>query len=106
MDIIEIKQRTLRVRDELQELGIQFDGAVLFGSYAKGNFTPQSDVDIAIVSKHFGFNSLKEGALLNRIAYKVFPQAEILAIPLKEYLDTNSISPILHEIKKTGVFLF
>lgn len=106
MDIVEIKQRPLMVRDELIECGIQFDGAVLFGSYAKGNFTADSDVDIVIISKHFGKNSLKEGALLNRIAFKVFPQAEMLAIPLTEYLDLNSISPILHEIKKTGIYLF
>jgi predicted nucleotidyltransferase len=106
MDLIEIKEGTLKIRDEMISHGFRFDGAILFGSFAKGTQTPQSDVDLAIISKHFGSNPFKEGALMNRLAYRVFPRAEIVSVSLKDYLDPKSISPILFEIKSTGLILF
>jgi hypothetical protein len=45
---------------------------------------------------------LKEGALLNLLVWDVFPEAEVVPIGLNEYLSTESVSPILREIKRYG----
>lgn len=57
-----IKSYLDAVRDE-----VKINYAVLFGSYAKGNPREESDIDIAIISKDFGINRLKELQYLSRM---------------------------------------
>ena len=106
MDLVQIKEGTLRLREEMLASGYRFDGAILFGSHAKGTQSSQSDVDLAIISKDFGKNALLEGAMMMKLAFRVFPESEIVPLSLYEYLDPRSVSPILHEIKTTGIELF
>jgi len=39
--------------DEAEKIGIQLQQVILFGSYAKGNNTEWSDIDLAVVSDCF-----------------------------------------------------
>jgi predicted nucleotidyltransferase len=78
---------------------------ILFGSFAKGQQHKDSDIDIAVVSRQYGKNKLFEGAKLNLVASKIDPRIEALPFSLKEYRDPHNISPILHEIKSTGICL-
>ena len=73
--------------------------AILFGSYAAGNATEGSDVDIVIDSK---------GQLLNMDFFGVLhDMTELLGkkVDLIEITEVRSDSPILSEIKERGVLL-
>jgi DNA polymerase sigma len=102
MDIAELKARVLRLRCMLQAHSVHFDGALLFGSRAKGTYTESSDTDIAIISISYGFDRMAESSLLNLLAKRCIPYCEAVPVGLRDYLDPNCISPILHEIKKHG----
>lgn len=103
MDFSEIKLKTIRFHHELQKNSIKPDIILLFGSYAKNKANSNSDVDLAVVSRNFGKNRIKDGIKINKILFKIFPEAEAIPISLKDYLDPENISPILAEIKKTGI---
>jgi len=73
--------------------------AILFGSYAAGNATEDSDVDIVIDS---------QGQLLNMDFFGVLHEiTELLGkkVDLIEIAEVRSDSPILSEIKERGVLL-
>lgn len=75
-----------------------FIKVILFGSYAKGNFHEESDIDIAVVFKDF--NNLIEMQLeLMRIRRKI--DSRIEPHPFRE-ADFNISNPIVNEIIKYG----
>lgn len=43
--------------DLLKKKGIKVSQVILFGSHAKGNAKPDSDIDIAVISPEFGQNN-------------------------------------------------
>ena len=71
---------------------------ILFGSYAKGNFHEESDIDIAVVFKDF--NNLPEMQLqLMRLRRKI--DSRIEPHPFRES-DFNISNPVVNEIIKFG----
>lgn len=71
----------------LKESGLHITKIILFGSYAKGQDTLDSDIDIVIVSKDFKDKDIFERARLTK-------DAEIMAI--KKYmipLDIITLTP-------------
>ena len=44
----------------LEQRGIKVSKIILFGSHAKGMAKPDSDIDIAVISSHFGRDNIKE----------------------------------------------
>jgi predicted nucleotidyltransferase len=106
MDIGEIKIKALKLRSELRKHNIHVDVMLLFGSQARGQANLESDIDLAVVSRDFGKDRIQEGALCNRLAYKIDSSIEVVPLSVKQYLDPNCIFPIVHEIKKNGVDLF
>ena len=102
MDISTIKYLAVELRSRLRALGIQTDLIVLYGSFASGLGRLDSDIDLAVVSKDFGFDRFEEGSKLNLIASLVNPRIEAIPIGLYDFLNQDSISPILAEIKKNG----
>ncbi len=106
MDIGSIKIDALKLRTELKRLNIHPDVIILFGSHASNRARPDSDIDIAVVSRDYGKNRIPEGSILNLIASKINPSFEGVPISLNEYLNPNSASPILNEIKSKGIVLF
>jgi uncharacterized protein len=105
LDISEIKHGCLMLRELLREELVTVDGIILFGSHAKGTATPESDIDLCVVSRDFGKDRFRESILSNRLAYKCMPFCEVIPIGLKDYLEVQTLSPILYEIKKTGIFI-
>jgi uncharacterized protein len=102
----DIKRKALQIRRDLKKRGIRIDIMILFGSYAKNKARPDSDIDLALVSRDFGKNRLKEGAKVNSLASTYDCRFEIIPVSLDEYFSKQSISPILYEIKKYGISLF
>ncbi|MFA5537558.1 MAG: nucleotidyltransferase domain-containing protein [Bacillota bacterium] len=82
---------------------IPIEKAILFGSYAKGNFNDNSDIDIAIFSRHFTEIGEKEAFMflfMQTLDFKADLQP--LAFTVEDY--ENPIG-IVDEIIKTGVEL-
>lgn len=50
------------LKDLLEKKGLKIDKIILFGSYAKGNYRKESDVDIVIISKDFSGKDIFERA--------------------------------------------
>ena len=70
----------------------------LFGSYAKGNNNPDSDIDIAVVLKDFK-NIIKIQQELLRLRRKI--DIRIEPHPIRE-IDFIKGTPLVEEIKKYG----
>ncbi|MBF0362211.1 MAG: nucleotidyltransferase domain-containing protein [Oligoflexia bacterium] len=105
MDILEIKQKAIKLRHSLKKHNIRASLILLFGSHAKGTANQQSDIDLAVVSADLGLNRLEEGALLNRLASRIDHRIEVVPIPMKRYFEKETTSPIIDQIIKTGIVI-
>ena len=75
-----------------------FSRIILFGSYAKGNFNQDSDIDIAVVFEDY--NNLVDMQLsLMRLRRKIDSRIEPHPFREKEFELSN---PLVHEIVKFG----
>ena len=86
---------------------------ILFGSYAKGNPTLDSDLDMAIILSRFSFNAFEE-KLENkvRISTAIRPIKDVVEVDLKLYARdewetaTKTQNWFSREILKTGVTVY
>lgn len=80
---------------------IPIDKAILFGSYAKGNFSIDSDIDLAIFSSYFDGRDRLESFRLLFLEAMEFP----LDIQPQPFTKDEMLKPdgIVSEIFKTGV---
>lgn len=80
---------------------ITVNKAILYGSYAKGNYNEYSDVDIAIFSNSFGNqNSIEINSFLFSLARKY---KEVCIEPIGFNLsDLNEDNPFIKEIMNSG----
>ncbi|TAL68858.1 MAG: nucleotidyltransferase domain-containing protein [Bacteroidetes bacterium] len=88
--------------DELNKNNIKVRKAILFGSYAKGNYNEWSDIDLAIVSDDFEglrYNDLDKIRNCNAVT-----NWEISPLPYNsDTFDKNDI--FIKEIIETGIKL-
>ena len=85
----------------LTEKGFPFRKAILFGSFAKGNPTEYSDIDLAVWSAAFidpYFTIMEKVAPLRR----TFKNIELHPFLLEDTSDNN---PFIKEIENTGVVI-
>lgn len=71
----------------------------LFGSYSKGGYTEDSDIDIAVVVSHRNDNYFEDTPLLWKLGRKV----SYLIEPV--LLTENDKSPLYSEIVKNGILI-
>ena len=83
---------------------IHIDRIILYGSHATGNSTPDSDIDIAVVSRDFGRDTTEEGMLLFRIAGKIDSRLEPIPLSLDSY-EKDTWVPLIFEIRSNGIDL-
>jgi predicted nucleotidyltransferase len=84
------------------------DQIILFGSYARGDNTEKSDIDLLIIKK-----SLKKGREISGLIYKAFLENEIgvpvdlLTIDYNRYIELNNeIGYIYKTIKEEGKVIY
>ena len=84
---------------------INIDKVILFGSWAKGNPSEFSDIDLAIFSPDFGENKLKELQLLSKLSWQVDETIE--AVPYSSN-ELNNLEPasFVHEIIESGETIY
>ncbi|MBI5236532.1 MAG: nucleotidyltransferase domain-containing protein [Deltaproteobacteria bacterium] len=88
----------------LKAQGISVERVILYGSYAKGNARPDSDIDAAIVSKDFGVDRVEEGMTLFKIAGKVDSRLEPVPISIKAF-ENDTWVPLIYEVREKGIEL-
>jgi predicted nucleotidyltransferase len=86
----------------LKQEGISVDRVILYGSYAKGKIRPDSDIDVAVVSKQFGRDRVEEGMNLFRIAGKIDSRIEPIPISSKSF-ENDTWVPLIYEIRQKGI---
>jgi uncharacterized protein len=77
----------------------KFVKIILFGSYAKGNFHKESDIDIAVILKEYD-NLIDTQLDLMRLRRKI--DSRIEPHPFREK-DFDISNPLVHEIVTYGV---
>jgi len=76
--------------------------AILFGSYAKGNYQEWSDIDIALVSEIFVGNRIEDKDKIRKITLSVSSEIEVIPFSPKDFDLQN---PLAKEILETGIKL-
>ena len=69
---------------------IRVERVILFGSYARGNPRPWSDIDLAVVSPDFHGGTEEDHLLLARVARRITPQIEALPYLPEDFIDCDS----------------
>ena len=90
-------------REKLEGSGIKVKKIILFGSYAKGGVTEESDIDLVVISDDFNKMDLWDRLCLlgrSRIGIKI--PMEILGYTEEEYNKKEPGSFIYDEVKTIG----
>lgn len=96
----------LSIRDFLKELKDKPTIALIFGSYAKGTYTKDSDIDILLV-----FQKIDESKQIENIAKKISMKTNTQLNPVyldyQSFIDSfhNSTKEFLKKIKKDKIIL-
>ena len=69
----------------------------LFGSYAKGNARPESDIDVAVIVREYGGDWLKRSSALWRATLNI--DTAIEPVLIRE----GDRSPLYEDIMRTGI---
>jgi predicted nucleotidyltransferase len=77
-------------------------GLYLYGSYAKGNFHQDSDIDLAVVSGDFSGDIIDDTFQLMKLRRFVDNRIEPHPFLTEEFTDDN---PMAREIMRTGIRL-
>jgi|YelNatPaOPRAMG01_1025707.scaffolds.fasta_scaffold98550_2 predicted nucleotidyltransferase len=102
----EIKKIANRLADALKAKGIKVKRIILYGSYAKGNPKPYSDIDLAVISPDFNNKGLlKRQELLGEIIFSLGEPIEALGYSDKEFKNPPELS-FLSEIITKGKVVY
>ncbi|MFA5519845.1 MAG: nucleotidyltransferase domain-containing protein [Spirochaetota bacterium] len=95
-----IKSLINRYMAALAKSGIDIDTAFLFGSYSRGTFNEFSDIDIALVSKSFSGNRIKDRDKIRKHTLSISSMIEVIPFSVDDF---NELNPFAKEIIKTGI---
>ena len=91
---------------ELGEHGIRVDAVILFGSYARGDFSSSSDLDLIIISSDWeGISYTKRLSLLYRLWDKDI-DANFVALTPRELRDRLRKSVVLRDASRYWIVLY
>jgi uncharacterized protein len=91
-----------RYMDALNKNNVPIKEAILFGSYAKGDYNKWSDIDIALVSDLFGGNWIDDKDKIRMITLSISSEIEVVPFSPDDF---NLQNPFAKEILKTGIKL-
>ncbi|MBC7084296.1 MAG: nucleotidyltransferase domain-containing protein, partial [Firmicutes bacterium] len=81
---------------------VPVEKAILFGSYAAGQATPDSDIDIAVISPDFGKDYVEEAVMLKRISEDIDLDISPRPYSLDEYRKASRGQFLYDEILRRG----
>lgn len=100
MSRTQVKKILLKYKDSLKKDNFPVKKLILYGSYAKGNPAPYSDIDVCVISDKFSRNRDHYENYLWRKVLDVDPRIEPVGYSTKGF---KSIDPLVNEIKRHGV---
>ena len=86
---------------ECKDLPVRIDKAILFGSVINGMQHKNSDIDLALFSKSFGDNILKNIDLVGKVNIR-YPEIDVHTFPSS---GKNTKGILLEQILKTGIVI-
>jgi predicted nucleotidyltransferase len=89
-----------RFIDELEKNNIPIKEAILFGSYAKGNYHDWSDIDLALVSDAFEGERFRDRNKIRRIKLEISCDLETLPYRPEDFTTDD---PFVQKIIETGM---
>lgn len=95
-------EKNIRQYIDYAKKEIRVTKVVLYGSYAKGNATDESDIDIAVQSPDFSANYLAECERLSSYVWRSGADLSIEPRPLHPVLEDF----LVDEIMKTGRVIY
>ena len=102
--MVEIPDKIRKIIDRyiraLEENDIPVNQAVLFVSYAKGNVSEWSDIDMAVVSDVFEGSWIKDRNKVRAITLAISSDLQVLPYRPEDF---NSEDPFVREIMETGI---
>jgi predicted nucleotidyltransferase len=90
----------------VEETGVPVVGAVVYGSFARGEQTVNSDIDLLVLSPLF--DRAKENGTVDRlwhIAWRVDSRIEPVAVGVREF-EENEDSPLIAMARREGVMIY
>ncbi len=78
--------------DELRATQIGVEAAYLYGSYASSGAGPDSDIDVAIVSRDLSGDRLEDWMTLNRISRRIDVRMEVIGFRPEQFRDENPLA--------------
>ena len=91
-----VREAAQLIKDFLKDRNITADEIVVFGSYAKGNYTRDSDLDMAIISRDFNEKDVFQRAeMLKGLKWALVEKFElpfdIVPMSLKQWQESSSL---------------
>lgn len=88
--------------------GSYLDKIVLYGSYARGEETDESDVDIAVILKDGNTEAMHEQMLDIVVDYEIEQGVTLSVVPIEyeKYVQWNKVLPFFVNIDKEGIVLW
>ncbi len=104
--MVRVRDKVLRIikayLKEVEKAGIRIERAYLYGSYARGEETDDSDIDIAIVSSDFSDDRFTEALRLKALRWKIDMRIEPMPISPEDFNESN---PLVSEILSYGILI-
>lgn len=97
-----VKEAVQNLKERLKGQ-LDVDKIIIFGSYAKGNFTADSDIDVCIIANNIQ-NDFAATLTAAGIAALVDPQIEPVVYSRDDYIYESNFG-LLKDMKATGVEL-
>lgn len=92
MDKKAVLKIVMDFKNALESAGVRPKRIFLYGSYACGNYRPDSDIDLVVISDDFeGKGYWQRIDLLSAAIYKVFQPIEAVAMTPKEWETSDSL---------------
>jgi len=91
-----VRQAAELIKNFLKDRNIAVDKIVIFGSYTKGNYTKDSDLDIAVISQDFnGKDVFQKAEMLKGLKWTLVEKFElsfdIVPVSLKQWQESSSL---------------
>ena len=89
-----------RYMTALKKNHVPIKEAILFGSYAKGNYNEYSDIDLLLVSDAFGGSRMEDRSKIREITLSISCDLEVFPYSCVDFVKGD---PFLNEIIDSGV---
>lgn len=103
-----VKEAITYLKDLLLEKGLNINKIIIFGSYAKGNYRKDSDIDLVVISSDFSGKGIFEKAkMLGDVEWKLIKKYlvpfDIITMSPEEF--EKGVSPV-SQFAKDGKIVY